>query len=251
MTIKQITSQILEKTNYIKELEAEDSIEAKNRIQNIYELISAVDEFEQKSFDKSLTGYLTQVSLVSDIDSWDEATDRVTMMTLHLAKGLEFNTVFVSGLEEGLFPIGEAAFDESDLEEERRLMYVGMTRAKENLYLSWAAERKVYGKSRWNMPSRFIQEAGFSTEKRLDVAVNKSYGGQDTDGGERTYKTSYVEEDKTSGQFAVGTRVSHAQFGQGKVIDRSGSGDDLKLVVLFDTGEWKKLIVKYANLAVI
>ena len=252
LTVKQIASMVLDKIGYIKELEAEDSVEAKNRVQNIYELISAIDEFEQKSFDKSLTGYLTQVSLVSDIDSWDEETDRVTMMTLHLAKGLEFSTVFVSGLEEGLFPIGEAAFDESDLEEERRLMYVGMTRAKENLYLSWAAERKVYGKSRWNMPSRFIEEAGFRTEERLEVSTVKSADDEGHGYRQNRYDSGEnKQEDKRTGQYAVGTRVRHEQFGDGKVIDRSGAGDDLKLVVLFDSGQWKKLIVKYANLTLI
>jgi len=256
MTVKQITSMVIDKTNYIKELEAEDTPEAKNRIENIYELMSAIDEFEQKSFDKTLAGYLMQVSLVSDIDEWNEETDRVTMMTLHLAKGLEFNTVFITGLEEGLFPIGEAAFDEAELEEERRLMYVGMTRAKENLVLSWAAERRVYGKSRWNMPSRFIEETGLATGVKLEVSAakteskvyNKSYGGGEGGGFDGR---SLRREDKHSGEFALGTRVRHTQFGDGKVIDRSGTGEDLKLVVLFDSGQWKKLIVKYANLLVI
>ncbi len=253
LTVKQIATMVIDKTGYMRELEAEDSLEAKNRIQNIYELISAIDEFEQKSFDKSLSGYLTQVSLVSDIDEWAEEADRVTMMTLHLAKGLEFNTVFVAGLEEGLFPIGEASFDEAELEEERRLMYVGMTRAKENLYLSWAAERKIYGKSRWNLQSRFIQEAGFGTSVKLEVSAvsEKRYESRnryDDDGG---YERGRVTEDKSTGAYALGTRVRHQQFGEGKVIDRSGAGDDLKLVVLFDTGQWKKLVVKYANLEVL
>jgi DNA helicase-2/ATP-dependent DNA helicase PcrA len=253
LTVKQVASMVIDKTSYMKELEAEDSLEAKNRMQNIYELISAIDEFEQKSFDKSLSGYLTQVSLVSDIDEWAEETDRVTMMTLHLAKGLEFNTVFVAGLEEGLFPIGEASFDEEELEEERRLMYVGMTRAKENLYLSWAAERKIYGKSRWNLQSRFIQEAGFGTGVTLEVsaAPEKRRYRSGNSGDESGYERGRAAEDKSSGAYSLGTRVRHQQFGDGKVIDRSGAGEDLKLVILFDTGQWKKLVVKYANLEVI
>jgi DNA helicase-2/ATP-dependent DNA helicase PcrA len=250
LTVKQVASLILDKTGYIKELEAEDSIEAKNRIQNVYELVSAIDEFEQKSFDKTLSGYLTQVALVTDIDQWQEEADRVTMMTLHLAKGLEFNTVFVTGLEEGLFPIGEAAFDEAELEEERRLMYVGMTRAKENLYLTWAAERKIFGKSRWNMPSRFIEETGLASGVELEVSGAKrehAYSGGANGFDARRLRGA----DRHSGEYALGTRVHHAQFGDGKVIDRSGAGEDLKLVVLFDSGQWKKLIVKYANLEVI
>jgi DNA helicase-2/ATP-dependent DNA helicase PcrA len=245
----------IEKTGYMRELEAEDSPESRNRVENIRELVSAIDEFEQKSFDKSLSGYLTQVSLVSDIDEWAEESDRVTMMTLHLAKGLEFKTVFVTGLEEGLFPIGEASFDQEELEEERRLMYVGMTRAKENLYLSWAAERKIYGKSRWNLQSRFIGEAGFAGGIKLEASTAReprfeSRRRQEQDEPARQYRAAPAE-DKTSGAYGVGTRVRHQQFGDGKVIDRSGAGDDLKLVVLFDTGQWKKLVVKYANLEVI
>ncbi|MFH1368982.1 MAG: UvrD-helicase domain-containing protein [Elusimicrobiota bacterium] len=234
-TVKKIAMEILERTGYIKELETEDTTEARSRIENLQELISAIDEFETRSPDKTLAGYLTQVALVSDLDSWSDDNDKVTLMTLHLAKGLEFRTVFITGLEEGLFPIGEAAFDREELEEERRLMYVGMTRAKENLFLSWAAERKIFGKSRWNMRSRFMEEAKPVREE--GITREQVYDG-----------SRAVMEDYGGGDFPLGCKVKHQKFGEGKVIERSGSGDELKLVVLFDTGQWKKLLVRMANL---
>jgi DNA helicase-2/ATP-dependent DNA helicase PcrA len=249
MSIKEITTILLEKTGYIKELEAEDTPEAQSRIENIYELITAIDEFETRSPDKSLSGYLTQVSLVNDIDEWKDTVDKVTLMTLHLAKGLEFKTVFITGLEEGLLPIGESAFDLEDLEEERRLMYVGMTRAKEDLYLSWAQERMVFGKTRWNMRSRFIEEAkiaGSETQEkpRLEQKKRTLYSYIPETEPARAPKAKEAD----SGPFALDSRVKHEKFGFGKVIDKSGAGDDLKVVVLFESGQWKKLLVKYANL---
>ncbi|MFC1501172.1 ATP-dependent helicase [Elusimicrobiota bacterium] len=258
MTVLEIARDVVHKTEYIKELEAEDTIEAKSKIENIYELISAIDEFERRSPDKSLSGYLTQVSLISDVDDLDDDQEKVTLMTLHLAKGLEFNSVFITGLEEGLFPIGEASFDPKELEEERRLMYVGMTRAKKYLFLSWAAERRVFGKSRWNMPSRFIGETGIDIPDKItpdmdvDMDIKPAYAAKTLD-----YSKSFVREQipvrehGESGKYILGGRVKHGTFGEGKIIDKTGLGENFKLVVLFDSGQWKKLVVKYANLEII
>src|SRR3989339_453140 len=186
MTTKEIAALVIDKTGYVRELEAEDTPESKSRIENIYELFTAIDDFETRSPDKTLSGYLTQVALVSDADdlAGEEDRNKVTLMTLHLAKGLEFKTVFIVGLEEGLFPIGEAAFDPEELEEERRLMYVGMTRAKEDLYLCCAAQRRVFGKTQWNMPSRFMEEARSIANVKLhtlrrNVAAANMAGGSE------------------------------------------------------------------------
>src|SRR5262249_26350475 len=127
-------------------------------------LINAVEEYEERSSDKSTAGFLEQVSLVADSDEIETGPNYVTLMTVHLAKGLEFPFVFMTGMEEGLFPIGESDFSQDELEEERRLCYVGMTRAKKWLYLTWASSRRLFGHSRWNAPSRFIQEAGLSSK---------------------------------------------------------------------------------------
>ena len=258
-TVLETAKNILEKTAYIKELEQEDSIEAQGRIENIYELINAITEFEKISPDRSLGGYLTSVSLVSDLDDLKDDASRVTLMTLHLAKGLEFKTVFIAGLEEGLFPMGEASFDKEEIEEERRLMYVGMTRAKEYLYLSWASERRVFGKTRWNLPSRFIEEAGLEVKSRTAPAADLRYAAvtssSDGNGTDLKLFARHLEEDldivQEHGPYCLGSRVRHDQFGEGKIIDKSGQGEELKLVVLFDSGQWKKLLVKYANLQAI
>jgi DNA helicase-2/ATP-dependent DNA helicase PcrA len=268
-TVKDIAQGIINATGYMKELEAEATPEAKSKIENLQELISAIDDFERRSPDKSLTGYLTQIALISDIDDLEEDDKKITLMTLHLAKGLEFKTVFLCGLEEGLFPIGESAFDPSELEEERRLMYVGMTRAMEHLYLSWAQSRTVYGKTRWNMPSRFIAEAGFTKEfsgtpkfrqqpfssrakveykqaNNEDLEFNQAPPDDNEDYGEPLYTPA-----KDASPYAIGVAVSHPVFGNGKIIEKFGTGDDLKLVVLFENGQRKKLLARVANLAVI
>src|SRR5581483_7322216 len=123
----------------------------------VQEMLNATEEFQEKSEDKTVRAYLEQVSLITDLDLVDNRKNGVTLMTIHIAKGLEFPVVFLTGLEEGLFPLGEAQFDPEELEEERRIAYVGMTRAKDFLYLTSAATRRLYGQTRWNLPSRFIE----------------------------------------------------------------------------------------------
>lgn len=259
-TVKEIVEKVINDTEYIRELELTDTPETKSKIENIQELVSAVEDFERRSPDKSLSGYLSQIALVSDIDSWEDSADKVTLMTLHLAKGLEFKNVFVVGLEEGLFPIGESAYDQKELEEERRLMYVGMTRAKENLYMTWASERTVFGKTKWNVPSRFLLEAGFKeqmSDRTANNVVTNPYVRNNHFKGSNNIPT-YIENEKIerevipdSSPYTIGTMVSHQVFGNGKIIEKSGSGDDLKLIILFAGGQWKKLLVKFANLTVI
>ena len=248
-TVKEIVESVLEDTGYIRELELSDNPENKSRIENIKEFVSAVEDFERRSPDKILSGYLSQIALVTDIDSWQDSEDKVTLMTLHLAKGLEFKNVFITGLEEGLFPIGESAYDEQELEEERRLMYVGMTRAKENLYMTWTTERTVFGKTKWNVPSRFLLEAGFKEQLSNRTATNII----NNTPFKQKEEVSYEPIDKEDGNdtYKIGTIVYHQVFGNGKIIEKSGSGDNLKLVVLFSGGQWKKLLAKFANLTVI
>jgi DNA helicase-2/ATP-dependent DNA helicase PcrA len=280
-SIKEVAQKIILTTGYLKELEAENSPESRTKIENIQELVSAIDDFEKRSLDKSICGYLTQIALINDIDSLDESKGKVTLMTLHLAKGLEFKNVFLCGLEEGLFPIGESAFNTEKLEEERRLMYVGMTRAIKNLYLCWAAERTIYGKTKWNVPSRFITEAGFRQEtqhqqnsnnfttgfnrSKWNTSSNRQYYGSKAntfyiDAGPYDYipqddeltKNNFVYAPRQDlSPYKIGAVVSHPAFGKGKIIEKNGIGDDIKLVVLFETGQWKKLLAKVANLTVL
>ncbi len=257
--IRQLVEIVITESGYLKDLELSDNPESKNKIENIQELVSAIEDFQRRSPDRSLAGYLSQIALVSDIDSWENAEDKVTLMTLHLAKGLEFKNVFIVGLEEGLFPIGESAYDQVELQEERRLMYVGMTRAKENLYMSWASERTVFGKTKWNVPSRFLLEAGFTEHlsQRSAETITRNFDFNSNFSSSNNFKQSaqtYREPEPViadSSPYSIGTSVIHPVFGNGKIIEKSGAGDNLKLVVLFGNGQWKKLLAKYANLTIV
>jgi len=245
LNAQEMTNQILEATGYLKELEGDDDSESQARAQNVREFLNAVEEYLERSEDKSTAGFLEQVSLVADSDEIESGPNYVTLMTVHLAKGLEFPCVFMTGMEEGLFPIGESDFSQEELEEERRLCYVGMTRAKNQLHITWTASRRLFGHSRWNAPSRFIEEAKIETDRPRRAAPSEEPQGlerlQPRYSAEPMDETSFLA-------FSVGMRVRHPEFGSGKIMEKSGTGDALKVVVLFDNGQWKKLLVKYASL---
>lgn len=245
LTVFQLLETVLTKIRVLDLMkeEARNDLEAAGRLDNVQELLNAAEEFVERSEDKSTRAYLEQVSLMTNLDTVEEKKNGVMLMTVHVAKGLEFPVVFLTGLEDGLFPLGESQFDAEKLEEERRLAYVGMTRAKEKLILTCAASRRLFGQIRWNMPSRFIAEAGIQTgEKPQD-----EWGGYDAPAAPPRPAPSFSEP-KGSGGFRVGQRVRHPEFGEGSVTQKSGAGDELKVVVQFDSGQWKKLLVKYAPL---
>ncbi|MBI5555068.1 MAG: UvrD-helicase domain-containing protein [Elusimicrobia bacterium] len=238
LSTSELAAKIIEESHYIKELEA-DPQEASERIANVKELISAIKEFEEQSKDKSLETYLEQVALISDLDSWQQEKNYVTLMTLHLAKGLEFNYVFMTGLEEGLLPHANSLATQIEREEERRLCYVGMTRAKRRLVITSAAERRVNGVRRWNIPSRFIAEA-----ELIEREIEKPFV-------ENTEMTPEARHQIPESGFKKNQRIGHEVFGAGRIIEVSGSGEDQKIIVDFNSGVRKKLLVKAANLKVL
>ena len=158
LSISELVKLILNKTGYTKALELENSVEAENRIENLEEFLTVTMEFEEQEADASLASFLEGITLSSDIDGMEEAEDSVTLMTLHSAKGLEFPTVFLVGMEEGIFPGYKSIGEPKELEEERRLCYVGITRAKEHLYLTCAKKRTIFGSTSYNATSRFLKE---------------------------------------------------------------------------------------------
>jgi DNA helicase-2/ATP-dependent DNA helicase PcrA len=232
-------------------LEAENTPEARSRLENLGELISAAVEFEEESEDKTLAAFLDNVSLVSDIDTWDPAQGAVTLMTLHSAKGLEFPVVFITGLEEGIFPHAKSVNDEAELEEERRLCYVGMTRAKEKLFLTSTVRRKLYGTDTWNIPSRFLEEIPeeYMIKKEL-VAGTESRGmaRHAPTGKAAFFAYDESQEAPLVDQYHIGQRVVHPQWGKGVILKRLGVGEDLKLIIDFTSVGQKKLAAKYASL---
>ena len=230
-----LTGDLVQDIGYVEELKRERTVDAESRIENIQELLAGVEEFCERSEDKSLAGFLGEVSLLTDIDTWDEEKNAVTLMTLHNAKGLEFPVVFICGLEEGLFPHASSLDDPAEMEEERRLFYVGLTRAKERAFLSTTSHRRRYGRGIGTVPSRFLEEM----PKELVTLEGRAHSGEDG--------FSDPVEDENDG-LRPGARVRHPAFGVGQVLALEGGGDGLKAVVLFRGGRKKTLVVRYANL---
>jgi DNA helicase-2/ATP-dependent DNA helicase PcrA len=263
---------MLDQSGYLHDLREDRSEEARGRIENLMELVSAAKEYEQRDPEPSLGGFVDQLSLLSEAD--EEAGSRVArvwMMTMHAAKGLEFPVVVIAGLEEGLFPHSRAFEDEGELEEERRLCYVGMTRARQRLVLTGAARRRTFGEYKATNPSRFLEEVppelieqapDYSSEYQRSFGSSASLAAR----GQNPYRrggaypprvkeaatpfASYEDEDQSasaSGGVVPGARVRHAQFGIGTVISVEPLTDDTKIVVRFAIGQ-KTLRAKYARL---
>jgi DNA helicase-2/ATP-dependent DNA helicase PcrA len=262
---------VLDQSGYLQDLREERSEEAESRIENLAELVSAAREYETRNPEPSLGGFVDQLSLLSDVDEEAGTKEaRVLMMTMHSAKGLEFPVVVIAGLEEGLFPHSRSADDEAELEEERRLCYVGITRAERRLVLTSAARRRVFGDYQSTQPSRFIEEippelvdevpSNFVTPSQSfsQFRSGGSYGGYGRGGNsyrgrakEESTPYAYEDEDQsTPAGLKPGLRVKHPQFGVGTVISVEPLDDDTKLVVRFNTVGQKTLRAKYAKLEV-
>ncbi len=254
---------LLEKTGYLRELEMEaaKNIEAEVRVQNVNELMAALEEAtERPESGQAVVGldaFLEEVALVTDIDRWDETVDCVTLMTLHNAKGLEFPIVFITGMEDGLFPISRAMESPTDLEEERRLCYVGITRAKEQIFLTYANLRRRYGGTTASLRSRFIDEIPDELTIREHTGQHYSRSSWHQ---ERKPSDPLFEDDISSPRIvqtpmgrvriSQGQDVKHPIWGKGRIIKVAGSGDDLRATIRF-SDTTKKVIVKYAALEMI
>jgi len=220
------------------------SEEADERWNNVEELVSTLAEFTELNPKSLLTNFLEEVSLLTDIDRWNDENSAVTLMTLHTSKGLEFPVVFICGLEEGLFPLAGALEEENELEEERRLFYVGLTRAMEKIYLTHAQTRRRFGGTPTYMrPSRFIHEIpsqlieNFEQKKAIEKPQPTSSSFQ---------RATSIQ--SNTNEFKIGSQVHHKLFGSGILKEIEGSGDDAKLTIRFRGNQVKKLIRKYANL---
>ena len=240
------------KTGYLDMLRAQGA-EGEGRIENIGELKTNLMKYEEAAEQPELAGFLEEVALYTDLDRMEE-TDSVLMMTLHSAKGLEFPSVFVVGMEEGVFPGMQAIYDMNEMEEERRLAYVGMTRAKRNLYLTAAASRMIFGQTNHNRISRFVEEIPDEYKEFFDETErrrqNVSYHFEETPSGRiRTEKTFSAAPQKAQGTvFGVGDRVRHKVFGGGTVLAASPMAGDTMLEIAFDTKGTKKLMANFAKL---
>jgi DNA helicase-2/ATP-dependent DNA helicase PcrA len=246
-------ARVLDRTGYLRQLEAEGTPEAEARIENLKELVAAADDFDRANAETSaderteLELFLDQVALVSDLDSYDRREDCVSLMTVHSAKGLEYPVVFVVGMEEGIFPHSASLRDERGVEEERRLCYVGMTRAMEKLTLTCASERFRFGSRTHGVPSRFLQEIPSSV---LAETVERWSGvGSNQRTSETTLDYSYAQAAPgESPELAPGLFVRHPIFGRGTILAVIGSGPGQKLRIKFERAGVKTIVVRFANL---
>ena len=281
MSITEFTSALIERTGYVRALEESKTEENQTRIENIRELEGAVSEFAKLNPEGTLTDFLENVALITDVDNLNETSGAVTLMTLHSAKGLEFDAVFLVGMEEGVFPLSRALFDETALEEERRLAYVGITRAKKKLYLSHAHTRMLYNARSANqlsrfvseIPQRLIQEGAVKSQTRVPMPPRRSYEDAPRPGSYGSRPAPQTRVEKPSGKpalnipglqkgfggaqpapqrslklFRVGDNVIHAVFGRGRVSEVSGEGSDQKVIVDFDSGARKRFSANIAPL---
>ncbi len=268
MTVTDLTRRVVHESGYGSALEQEKTVESRIRMENLNELLTATEDFQEQNRDASLAAFLDQVALITDLDQQTASehgrrnADSVTLMTLHNAKGLEFAVVFMAGMEEGLFPHSRSAESEEELEEERRLCYVGITRAKEKLVLTHAMERRLYGYPQSNLVSRFVQEIPTEAMEFAGVEMPPAHSFRDRIPWDSTRSTAmkrteaYEDAPRTaqsSGaeKYYKGAVVRHTKFGLGTVQRSEGSGDDLKISVSFPGHGVKTLAVKYANLEVI
>jgi DNA helicase-2/ATP-dependent DNA helicase PcrA len=266
-TVSIAIGKMLDRSGYLKDLRDENTEEANERTENLMELVSAARDYESRDAEASLGGFVDRLSLLSEADEESGSKNaRVWLMSMHAAKGLEFPVVFIAGMEEGLFPHSRSSEDEDELEEERRLFYVGMTRAERRLFLTSAARRRVFGEYQATEPSRFVDEVPAELVERITFtsAHQGSFAhahyefrtnpyGRGGRGGrgvrEDAPKYSYEDEDQSlAGGVRVGMRVKHAQFGVGVVLAVEEHTDDYKITVRFNSVGQKKLLARFAKL---
>ncbi len=263
--VEDLIDRVLHDTGYLEELENERTPQAQSRIDNLHELISVAQEFAKSEEENNLENFLAHVALVSDIDDTELGEDAITLMTLHSSKGLEFPVVFLVGMEEGLFPHARTLMDETEIEEERRLCYVGITRAKEKLFLSSTKMRTIYGNTVTYPPSRFLQEIParlVKTIKRQErfsalenfKQVSEKYSARPQKPASTFNPHSFMPQKPaaaaggTGTRFNTGDRVSHSKWGEGMVVSVKDSPDGQEVKVAFAGAGVRSLLTKYAVL---
>lgn len=255
----ELARSIVDEIGIIRELRNEGTDEAMDRMENVQELLSGISEYTDTNENATLEGFLQEVSLVTDLDTYDDQKNAVTMMTAHSAKGLEYPVVFITGLEDGIFPLLSSTQSPEEMEEERRLFYVAITRAMKKLYMTYALQRYRFGSAMYQMKSRFLNEIDVSKLNYNKSSVVRTSRGRvyQPEGSSIKYeyyddggsKDSFIDEIIREGSgIKKGSVVFHNNFGKGKVLELTGRGDTKKAQILFDKVGVKNVILKYANL---
>ena len=247
---------IYTRSGYQEMLLLENTVENQTRIENIQEFIHSAEEYEKSAEEPTLFEFLESTALVADVDNYDEENDSVVLMTLHSAKGLEFPVVFMCGMEDGLFPSQRSMYSEEEIEEERRLCYVGITRAKKRLHLTYAMRRSMYGGSVYSKASRFLDEIPMSfietveTERKDAVRIGQKQVKTQSDlfGEIMARRQTPVREVAPAFEFKAGDMVQHKKFGKGLILSVTPAGSDVKLEIVFDEVGTKSLMGSFARL---
>ncbi|MBI3005540.1 MAG: UvrD-helicase domain-containing protein [Ignavibacteriales bacterium] len=266
MSLTELSRSLIDELGVLKMFKEEGTPESMNRWENVQELLSAISGFCDEREDPSLDSFLEEVALVSDIDTWEGSRNAVTLMTLHSSKGLEFRVVFIAGLEEGLLPFYSNTIERTDLEEERRLFYVGITRAQKKLYITHTKLRYRFGEVSYPSVSRFLTEIGTDNVERVTNELHRRTSAAASNGvrsnqrnGDRRAKRplpaqsidvlpDYESESQDTFEFQRGSMVVHETFGKGRVIEVTGNGESRKAAVQFEGYGVKRLILKFAKL---
>ena len=249
LSASELSRSLIEEVGIISQLKNSTDLDDKERYENIRELLDSIDEFCNRRPESHLSDFLEEVSLLSDIDHWNDSDNRVTLMTVHSSKGLEFPVVFIAGLDDGLFPLYASIELKKELEEERRLFYVALTRAQHRVFLLYATNRRrMGGENVLGMPSRFIGEIPpeYLEQIKFESALTRRVISSSTQ--QKRTKIEVTRTVTTFDDFKVGDMVEHSIFGLGKIMVLSGTGENQRVGVIFKDGTKKKLIVKYANL---
>jgi DNA helicase-2/ATP-dependent DNA helicase PcrA len=242
-SISELLVAVMEESGYLRELQADESVEGRARLENLQELVGVAREFESSENAGSLEDFLANIALVSDLDTLDPEASFVTLMTMHAAKGLEFPHVFITGLEEGVFPHTRALTDNTELEEERRLAYVAVTRAMDRLFLSYALRRSLFGNTFAHPKSRFLDEMPSVESLNGAMPLPRPSGGR--------WREVSIHENAGAGiglNLEAGEKVKHPKWGIGTVVSAAGAGGDGLLTINFPNVGQKMVMLEYAPL---
>ncbi len=253
LSLAELTSALVDELGVVRMYKEENTQDSMGRYENILELLNGINEYCKDNPKATMEEFLAEVSLVAGVDQWDEKSNAVTMMTVHSAKGLEFPIVFITGLEEDIFPLNPKFDSDSKVEEERRLFYVAVTRAKQKVFLTYARSRYRFGEVAYQSRSRFLDELDEDTYEELNGGVGRKSTRRKKNGDDfdEYYQESFDDYDQERRSLRVGSRVAHQIFGAGKILQILGSGDTQKVAISFEEHGTKHLLVKFANLKLI
>ncbi|MFC2133781.1 ATP-dependent helicase [Bacteroidota bacterium] len=248
LSLAELSSALVDELGILRIYKEEHTPESMARYENVQELLAGIQEYTKENKKATLDDFLAEVSLITGVDQYKDDDNAVTLMTIHSSKGLEFPVVFITGCEEDIFPLNPKFDSDSKIEEERRLFYVALTRAEQKVFITYARSRYRFGEVAYQSKSRFLEELDESTFNELNGGVGRKSGRRRRASYDEYYQESYDDFDQERRSLRVGSRVTHAIFGNGKIQQITGQGDLQKVAINFDEYGEKQLLVKFANL---